>query len=221
MDATQAPSVPQRGQIHAWIVNHDESKLFLVLYLTLALVLSVAIGLFWLVALVVVHFAFEHVRSRHEGLTGRAALGRALWNVKLDVALVLFALVLALYLQVVMGVLGLHAVSRAGALAQAGARGGIRFAAWEKVIRGILLSADDAVQGVRAFAAVRARRTGDAPSRAAEPEPAPRLTRGDRFTLGLAAVCTVLILASPWMGHESWQAVVGTLAAELHPFPFR
>jgi hypothetical protein len=160
MDATQAPSVTQRGQIHAWIVNHDESKLFLVLYLTLALVLSVAIGLFWLVALVVVHFAFEHVRSRYDGLTGRAALGRALWNVKLDVALVLFALVLALYLQVVMGVLGLHAVSRAGALAQAGARGGIRFAAWEKVIRGILLSADDADRQPQAGAAAGLRGLG-------------------------------------------------------------
>lgn len=220
MDATRAPSVTQRGQIHAWIVNHDESRLFLVLYLTLALVLSIAIGLFWLVALVVVHFAFEHVRARHEGLTGWAALGRALWNVKLDVALVLFALVLALYLQVVMGVLGLHAVSRAGALAQAGARGGIRFAAWEKVIRGVLLSADDAVQGVRAFAAVRARGNGDTAAPAAEPDRG-GLTKGDHFTLALAAVCTVLILASPWMGQESWQGMVGTLAAELHPFPFR
>jgi hypothetical protein len=221
MDATQAPSVTQRSAIHAWVVNHDESKLFLVLYLTLALVLSIAIGLFWLVALVVVHFAFEHVRASHEGFTGRAALGRALWNVKLDVALVLFALVLALYMHVVMGVLGLHAVSRAGALAQAGARGGIRFAAWEKVIRGILLSADDAVQGVRAFAAVRARKKGGAGVPAAQPDRGGRLTKGDHFTLALAAVCTGLILASPWMGHESWQAVAGTLAAELHPFPFR
>jgi hypothetical protein len=36
--------------IDRWIQNHDDSRLFAVLYIGLALVLSIVLGLFWLVA---------------------------------------------------------------------------------------------------------------------------------------------------------------------------
>jgi hypothetical protein len=159
--------------VHRWVVQHDESRWFMGLYLGLALVLSIAIGLFWLVALVVVHFVFEYVRFRHDHASPAEAVGRALWELKLDVSLVLFAFALTLYLQVVLGVLGIQAASRVGLAAQAGVRSGARFAAWENAIRGVLLSADDAVLGARAIATVRRRKAagsgGDESDPAAEP----------------------------------------------------
>jgi hypothetical protein len=216
--------------VHRWIVRHDDSRLFLVLYISLALVLSIVIGLFWLVALVAVHFAFEHVRFRHEGKRTGAALLAALDGVKLDVGLVLFALALALHMQVVMGLLGLQAASRAGAAAQAGMRG-VRFAAWEKVIRGIALSIDDAFQGARAVAAVRRKPAAsgaeagvgaDAAAVAPSEGSRTRWITGDVLSLALCAVCLLLILAAPLTAsYDGWGAVLRALAAELHPFPAR
>lgn len=216
--------------LRQWIVRHDESRLFLVLYISLALVLSIVIGLFWLVALVGVHFAFEVVRFRHEGKRAGAALLAALDGVKLDVGLVLFALALALHMHVVMGLLGLQAASRAGAAAQAGMRG-VRFAAWEKVIRGIALSIDDAFQGARAVVAMRrkpaasgaeAGPTAEADAAAVAPSEASpsRWGMGDVLSLALCAVCLLLILAAPLTeAYDGWGAVFQALAAELHPFP--
>jgi hypothetical protein len=155
LPAELAATRPWRERMHGWIVQHDESRWFMGLYLGLALVLSIAIGLFWLVALVVVHFGFEYVRFRHDDASPANAVGRALWELKLDVSLVLFAFALTLYLQVVLGVLGIQAASRVGVAAQAGVRSGARFAAWENAIRGVLLSEDDAVLGARAIATVR------------------------------------------------------------------
>lgn len=51
-------------RIYDWVIRHDDSWLFTVLHIGLAVVLSIWIGLFWLVAVVVVHFAFEIVRQR-------------------------------------------------------------------------------------------------------------------------------------------------------------
>jgi hypothetical protein len=214
------------GSLREWIVAHDDSKLFVGLYVSLALVLSIAIGLFWLLALLLVHLAFEVLRHRHLGESGAAALGAAVWAVRLDVALFLFALVLALHLQFVFGVLGLHAAGRAGVAAQAGLRGA-RFAAWEKVIRGILLSADDAVQGARGLATLRKKPPAEgaeidaATSVPTAPPAAERWSRGDTFTVTLAFACILLILLAPWLGHDGWNAVVSLLAAELRPFPVR
>jgi hypothetical protein len=231
-----ADSARTGSSLRAWIVAHDDSKVFVILYISLALVLSIAIGLFWLFFLLAIHLAFELVRSQHEGWRGLSAIGQATWAVRLDIALCLFALVLALHLQLVFGVLGLHAAGRAGMAAQAGLRGA-RFAAWEKVIRGILLSADDAVQGARGLKAMRRRQAAEG----ATPEPLPEVappppTRtppqssdegsggwsiGDYVTISLAAACTLLILLAPWLGHESMEAVITVLADELRPFPIR
>jgi hypothetical protein len=220
-----AAAAPWRARAHAWIVRHDDSRWFLGLYLGLALVLSVAIGLFWLVALVAVHFAFEYVRFRHADAAPGAALGHALWELKLDVALVLFAFALTLYLQVVLGVLGIQAASRVGLAAQAGVRSGARFAAWENVIRGVVLSADDAVLGARALASVRKKAGGRAEVPVTgEPAPVDSAARagwstGDRIALSLGVLSLILIVAAPWVGHDGWSGVLKALASELHPFP--
>jgi hypothetical protein len=211
--------------LHAWVVDHDESRLFLVLYISLALVLSIVLGLFWLVALALVHLLFEFVRCRHHGLRGHTAIGSAIWGVRLDLALVLFAFVLTIYLTFVFGVLGLHAVGRAGSAAAAGVRGGAQFAAWERVIRGLLLSIDDGLQGLRAVYAVRTEPAALG-SRSFEAEGQVTVTRapmgiGDGLTILLAGVCILLIAAAPWITQEGWPLLASRLAAELHPFPTR
>jgi hypothetical protein len=138
--------------VYHWILQHDDRWSFIALYVALAVVLSMWISLFWLVALVGVHFAFECVRQSAAGARGRDIASLAAWEVKLDVALVLFALALSVYMEVALGLLGLQAVARAGAAANASVRAGTRVLAWERAIRGVLLSADDAAQVARVVA---------------------------------------------------------------------
>lgn len=92
--------------VHEWIVNHDDSWVFIVLYIGLAVTLSIAISLFWLVAVVAAHAALEwyvHWRE-HPSIVHTAA--RVAWEIKLDMSLVLFALALGVYKEFVMGIAG-------------------------------------------------------------------------------------------------------------------
>jgi hypothetical protein len=155
--------------VYAWILQHDDRWSFIALYVSLAVVLSLWISLFWLVALVAVHLAFELVRQGAAGATGTERLGLALWEVKLDIALVLFALALSLYMEVVLGVLGLQAAARAGSAANASIRTGSRALAWERGLRGILLSADDAAQVGRVVGRKRGGNNGDDAALARQP----------------------------------------------------
>jgi len=156
--------MPER--LRVWILNHDDSWIFITLYVGLAVVLSLWISLFWLLVVVAGHFVLEWIRQRHARDAG--VLPEVFWELKLDIALILFALVLTLYLEVVFGVLGLQAAGRAGAIARVGARSGSRFAAWERTLRGLLLSADDAAQiAARAMTMRRASNPGGARAAAA------------------------------------------------------
>jgi hypothetical protein len=213
--------------IRRWVVRHDESWLFVSTYIGLAVVLSIWIGLFWLVAVVAGHFVLEFVRQRHlrDGL--RSVLLESFWELKLDLALVLFALVVSLYMEVVLGVVGLQSAARAGAAAQAGLRGGTRFAAWQRVIRGILLTVDDAAQVARVAVTRSAEDEGfDADSeRLSTPSMGPwgrwsgSWGKADWISVGLGAAGVVLILLAPVLTHQNLGPVIETLGGELHPFP--
>jgi hypothetical protein len=151
----RARSTLQLHSVRDWIVHHDDSWLFLALYIGLAVVLSIWISLFWLVAVVGVHFAFEWVRQQTLRSGFSNILFEVLWELKLDIALVLFALALSLYMDVVLGIVGLRSAARLAPAAQAGLRSSTRFAAWQRVIRGVLLSVDDAAQVARAVTVSR------------------------------------------------------------------
>jgi len=212
--------------IRRWIIEHDDSWLFIIAYIGLAVVLSIWISLFWLVAVVAVHFAFEIIRQKatHEQWT--TVFSQALWELKLDIALVLFALVVSLYMEVVLGVVGLQGVARAGAAAQASLRGGARFAAWQRIIRGVLLSVDDAAQVARVVAG-----KGNGNGAADEAEETAVIPaspwgswigpwgRGDWIAIGMGVVCLLLLALSPYLTDHTFQSAFVTLAAELHPYP--
>lgn len=216
-DFTQAPA-EDVGPIRRWILNHDDSRLFIVLYIGLAVLLSIVISLFWLVAIVGVHFALEWIRQRAlqpDGFWG--VLSRVLWELKLDIALILFALMLALYMELTMGVVGIGAVARGGVLT------GSRFLVIQRVLRGILLSLDDLAQVLRVvMRRKRSAAVGDSQTEEVEVVSGWRgpWTTGDYLTVGFGGACLVAILCAPLLDHYTVETAVETLLSELHPLPF-
>lgn len=108
-----APQTHGVGRIRRWIIDHDDSRLFLIGYVVLSIVLTLRVSLFWLVAMVALHFVFECIKKQYDG-AGRPArvVAWAAWDVKLDLLLIVIALVLAVYTSVTIGVAGLSGASR-------------------------------------------------------------------------------------------------------------
>jgi hypothetical protein len=213
-------------RIRRFILEHDDRRLFTVLYIGLAVVLSIWISLFWLIAVVAVHFAFELFCHRHRGQSWSTCALGALWEIKLDVALVAFALVLGVYMDVMLGVVGL---SGAGRVAASAGRVAGRFAVWERVLRGFLLSVDDAAQVGRAIVKARkGRRLASQPPIVEEVSSADDVWTppwrgpwglGDRLTLGFGVACVVLVIAAPVISHHDLPEVLAILADDLDPWP--
>jgi hypothetical protein len=131
-----------RDSIRDFIANHDDRWLFVILYIGLAVVLSIALSLFWLVAVAGLHFALEFLRQGAYRTQTLDIATHALWEIKLDIALVLLALAMSLYMDVVVGLLGLQSAARATAASRLGMRAA-RFAAWQRNLRAMVLLADD------------------------------------------------------------------------------
>ena len=117
-----------------WCIEHDERVSFFVPYIVLSVVLSLAAGLFWLFVLVSLHFALE--LYRHRGPAPTLVAGNALWSIRLDLVLLLVALTVTLYLDTVIGVLGLRAFPQASAAAS-------RLPSLQRLIRSGVLMADE------------------------------------------------------------------------------
>ena len=131
-----------REKLRDFVAHHDERWLFVAVYIGLAVVLSVMLSLFWLVAVAGLHLALEYLRQAQYYRTRTDIITHALWEIRLDVALVLLALAMAVYMDVVLGLLGLQSAARATTAARAGARV-TRIAAWQRNIRAVVLLADD------------------------------------------------------------------------------
>jgi hypothetical protein len=221
VDAGYLEAIPALDPVRAWIVEHDQSRVFLVLYIGLAVVLSLWISLFWLVAVVGAHLVLELIRQSHLQIGARRIVLESAWELKLDVALVLFALALSLYMETVLGVVGLQGAARLGSASRAAAR----FASWERVLRGVALSADDAAQVARAVAIRRS--DGDAPAADAQPRPDPAIpagwarpwTVGTWIAIVLGAACILLIGISPTLTDHTTSTAISRILAELRPFP--
>ncbi len=202
-----------RVRLRRWLVEHDDRTLFTVLYITLALVLSMAISMFWLAAVVAVHGVLEYWTLGRQGIRDQR-LGRTLWHIKLDIMLVLAALWIGLYIDLMFGVAGLSAAARSGA--QAGAR----VVAWQRTIRGIMLTVDEAALAAKAAAG----KAGGGPDRSRVREAPPRPWRqpwgwGDHLTVFTAAAFLVLIALSPVFTDHSLAEALAILGRDLHPWP--
>lgn len=184
------------------------------LYIGLAVVLSIAISLFWLVAVVAAHGVLEWFALERQGIRDRR-LGRVLWHLKLDIALVLFALWLGLYVEVLFGLAGLGAAARAGAQATA------RFVAWQRAIRGVLLTVDDAAQVARAVVARRGGKSRKGEVEGPDPRPPWRQSwsRGDKFSVVFGTLWAALILATPLLTEHTLASALAVMATDLHPWP--
>lgn len=156
-----------------WMVHHDESWLFVAIYLGLAVGLSVFVSLFWLLVVALFHLLLEVVRQAYYRDTAGSVLLHAFWEIKMDLGLILLALSLVLYLEVVLGLLGLQSAARAAAVGRVthtGVRAGSRAAqsatravggggsAIEQWIRGFLLTVDDMVRVLFAILLLRERK---------------------------------------------------------------
>ncbi len=198
-----------------WLADHDNRVTFTILYITLALVLSMAISMFWLVAVVTAHGVIEYWSLGRAGIRDHR-LGRTLWHVKLDIALVLAALWLGLYIDLLFGVAGLSAAARTGAQATA------RFVAWQRTIRGVLLASDEAALAAKAALGGKKHRVDTGLPRYQVPPRPWRLpwSVGDWLTMGSIAVLLAMILTAPLITDHSLTEAIAILADDLHPWPF-
>jgi hypothetical protein len=164
-------SLPRSDGFGDWVRHHDERWSFVLLYLGLAVGLSVFVSLFWLLVVAGLHFVLECGRQAHHR-DGRAeVVSQALWEIKLDLGLVLLALTLVLYIDVVLGLLGIQSAARAAAVTRTGARLGSRAAAWERNIRTFLLTVDEMARLAYAAVMVRKGERGAAKARVERPDP--------------------------------------------------
>ncbi|TVQ38806.1 MAG: hypothetical protein EA370_05560 [Wenzhouxiangella sp.] len=198
-----------------WLLDHDNRLTFTIIYITLALVLSMAISMFWLVAVVAAHGIIEYWSLGKQGVLDHR-LGRTLWHIKLDIMLVLAALWLGLYIDLLFGVAGLSAAARTGAQVSA------RVLAWQRAIRGVLLSVDEAALAAKAAFSRGQGGNGDGPKRAQAP-PLPWRQPwgwGDRLTVVTTTLFAILILLTPVITDHSVVDALRILAEDLHPWPF-
>lgn len=181
------------------------------------MVLTMVLSIFWLVAVVAAHAALEWFALGRQGVRDHRA-GRVLWHLKLDIGLTLVALWLGLYLDTLFGMAGLGAAARAGAQTTA------RFIAWQRTIRGVLMTVDEAAHVVKAVAMRKRGKVSNAPEAAApDPRPPWRLpwSRGDKFAVFFTLTWAVLILLAPVLTDHTVSSALSVLAADLHPWPPR
>lgn len=205
-----------------WIHEHDDRLSFVILYIGGAIALSIWLNLFWVIMLMLGHFGLELVRGHLIG--ERHPLPHALWEVKLDIALVLFAIVVALYAEHVLAVLGIGQAARAGQAATRGVQFATRFAVVERALRVALLTMDDIARLIQAAVKFRKRKASPAPQPVTEPdgiEPQQtadeRMTTGDIVTLAFGAACLLLILFMPTLVGAPPDEVGRKILEELNP----
>jgi len=237
------------GGIGGWIKHHDEHWLFVLIYLGMAVGLSIFVSLFWLLVVVAFHFALELIRQAFYRKTYSSVLLHALWEIKMDLGLVLLALTLVLYIEVVLGILGLQSAARAAAASRAvhvgartGSRAGASVTAAEQWVRGILLAFDEMARVTYATIMMKKGKggadgepaEGDQPPASADATPEPEQAplehmpdpawggtwgMADHIGLAMVVVGLILLLAVPHLTIHDWSTALITLLEELQPLP--
>ena len=229
-----------------WIAEHDEKLLFVILYIGISLVLSIAVSLFWLLFAVLLHLVLEIIRQSRNKTGTQTILLESIWETKSDFALVAFALWLVVYLDFIFGVAGLGAAARMGVqgssrLGRIGARLAnfvTRFAAWQRVVRSVMLALDDLLILTRIIQNSRRAKimkkhnenTGSEdspepkPARETEPDPyqsswSQKWSFGDYFGTAMLILFLLLVIAAPRITGHSYGEIKDIIAMEFNPFP--
>lgn len=196
-----------------WVKEHDDRLSFVLLYISGAILLSIVLNLFWVMMLMFGHFLLEIFRGYL--LKVKSPVLHALWEVKLDIGLVLFALVVALYSEHVLALLGLGQAARASQAAR-GLQAAARFGIVERALRILVLTMDDLARLAQAVIkfGMKSREPATAPPHTQvhaieSSSPKGSLGRGDVLSLSFAGLCFVLIVFTP--------SLTGTPAADVAP----
>jgi hypothetical protein len=202
-----------------WVREHDDRLSFVVLYVGGAIVLSVFLNLFWVAMLMLGHFGLEIFRGHL--LRAERPVLHALWEVKLDIALLLFALVVALYADHVLALLGLGQAARAGQAAR-GLQVAAKFGIVERALRILVLTMDDIARLVQAVIKLQRKdaEPAGAPARAGAHGPAEPSApgTGDVLSLAFAGLCLMLIVLVPPLTGAPAADVGAHILHELSPY---
>ncbi|MGI6395569.1 MAG: hypothetical protein ACOX2F_12735 [bacterium] len=222
------------GKVTEWFLNHDDKTLFNISYVALSVVVSIVWGIFWLVLIVAIHFFMDFVVNISKKFSLQKAIGYALWALKLDFALVLFSLTLAVYIDVVLGVLGAGntlkgAVQAGSRMQRAGGRAaqvagntmkvGSRVLGWQKMIRTFFISIDDFARAIPFF--LKKKKDGDetdaVESKAEKPVMEIKMTWSSLFSIALGVVMLVLFFLAPVILNQPAAEIWKIVAEELKP----
>ncbi len=207
-----------------WIKDHDDRWSFVILYVGGAVCLSVFLNLFWVVMLMTGNFFLKLYRN-YLLMLPRPLL-TSLWQVKLDIALVIFALMIGIYAEHVFAALGLSQAARAGQAVR-GLQMATRFGLIERGLKVFLMTIDDQARLINAVVKARKKKHGVnivVPEDALpEPEeddirlPWKKWGKGDVFSFAFGGVCLLLISAAPLLIDHSYHEIFGNIVRQLHP----
>ncbi len=180
-----------------WIKEHDDRWSFILPYVILSVTLSVALSLFWLLLIIVVHGLIEWLRL--EGKPPTRRLVECLAQTQLDWALLLAAVCMEVYLETAAGLAG------AGQFARGAGRLLARVPGWQNAIRAIMLSSDDTLQLIR---------LKKAPAEVVECPP-----RIERLPLMIFSLAFILLLIAPHLLPIDYARALALIRESFSPFP--
>jgi len=169
----------------SWIHQHDQRWSFILPYTCLAIILSAWVSLFWLVLLILIHFGIEWMRFGN--------LSRIIPQMHLDVALLIAAVAVEVYLGVLLGAAGVAQAARGGAKVVT------RFPVWHRVLKMVLIGADDLLNLARI-----SNKSGGS---------------SEIIPKSIAAISLFLLIASPIILGRPVTEILSIAIAAFHPLP--
>lgn len=180
-------------------------------------------NLFWVILLMTGNFCLKIYRNYL--VAKPLPFLTSLWQVKLDIGLIFFALVIGLYADHIFAALGLSQAARAGQAVR-GLQMVTRFGVIERGLKVFFMTIDDQARLVNAVVKARKRKRNlvAIPDEAVpEPEahepayPWKSWGKADVFSVAFAMTCLSLILASPLILGVSAGAIADSILAQLTP----
>lgn len=203
----------KKNSKYSWIKSHDDQWWFSMTYIVLALILSIWISIFWLSILVGLHALLEWKALKIRGVNEHLGM-HVFWHLKLDIMLVILALTVGVYLEVIMGALGL------GYAVRAGVQVGSRALALQQIIQGAAVSIDEAALAARALwkSLMKKNKTEVEEVKITLPW-REKWSWGDKMTFVFTGFLIMLILGAPLWTDHTMMTVIESLGQSLNPWP--